>query len=206
MDKIKACTKCGIEKLIGEFPSRTDRDRSGVAVTRLNRQCKSCLCDKQQKWLSSNPEKKQQNLDRMKVKYHANPEVAEKARRNTREWRRRHPDMKAYYKKCHAKADRFVVALQTSEHHAKKYGYARCNATIDVIRNAYTGRCAICGVPDVECTGKFHMDHNHETGEFRGWLCGNCNKGLGFFRDSEELLIDALHYVMNFQQTNRANA
>jgi hypothetical protein len=27
-------------------------------------------------------------------------------------------------------------------------------------------------------------DHDHQTGEFRGWLCKNCNTGLGLLGDS----------------------
>jgi hypothetical protein len=32
------------------------------------------------------------------------------------------------------------------------------------------GRCEACGEKKVLC-----LDHDHETGEFRGWLCHRCN-------------------------------
>lgn len=42
-------------------------------------------------------------------------------------------------------------------------------------------------------------DHTFEgmskTGQFRGWLCGACNQGLGEFRDSEQLLQAAIDYM-----------
>ena len=41
--------------------------------------------------------------------------------------------------------------------------------------------CAICG--GVIEGREICRDHSHKTGKFRGWLCSNCNSGLGFFRD-----------------------
>ena len=49
-----------------------------------------------------------------------------------------------------------------------------------------------CGI----CMGKAtHIDHDHATGKVRGGLCRNCNTGLGMFKDSPELLLQAIEYV-----------
>jgi hypothetical protein len=40
------------------------------------------------------------------------------------------------------------------------------------------GRCAICRKPPKK--HRFHIDHNHNTGEIRGLLCYSCNYKLGF--------------------------
>ena len=40
-----------------------------------------------------------------------------------------------------------------------------------------------------------HLDHNHATNLFRGWLCNNCNSGLGMFKDSSVLLNLAIEYL-----------
>lgn len=50
------------------------------------------------------------------------------------------------------------------------------------------------------CNGKLgkrslHLDHDHTTGRFRGWLCHGCNVGLGLFRDSIENLQRAITYL-----------
>lgn len=49
-----------------------------------------------------------------------------------------------------------------------------------------------------ECCGKekeLHLDHDHESGKFRGWLCTNCNTALGKLGDNIEGLLRAIHYL-----------
>ncbi len=41
------------------------------------------------------------------------------------------------------------------------------------------------------------IDHNHHTGEFRGVLCKSCNRALGLFKDSPEVLLSAYNYLTN---------
>ena len=52
--------------------------------------------------------------------------------------------------------------------------------------------CQCCGV---ELDSKPNLDHDHETGEFRGWLCYKCNSGLGHFNDDIESLKKAIDYL-----------
>jgi hypothetical protein len=40
-----------------------------------------------------------------------------------------------------------------------------------------------------------HLDHDHITGKFRGWLCNRCNRGLGYFDDCIEGLLQAVSYL-----------
>jgi hypothetical protein len=56
------------------------------------------------------------------------------------------------------------------------------------------GVCKICRE---ECkTGRrLAVDHCHETGKVRGLLCYNCNRGLGHYQDSIELLQNATEYL-----------
>ena len=46
-----------------------------------------------------------------------------------------------------------------------------------------------------QAVSPWRLDHCHETGEFRGWLCHNCNSGLGRFYDDPDLLIKAIQYI-----------
>jgi len=59
-------------------------------------------------------------------------------------------------------------------------------------------RCEICGRLPREAgvrNGFLSIDHNHATGEFRGFLCGPCNLGMGHFGDSAERLARAVEYL-----------
>ena len=56
------------------------------------------------------------------------------------------------------------------------------------------GVCAICGNTD-PAGRQLAVDHDHDTGDNRGLLCGVCNPGIGYFRDDPELLEAAARYL-----------
>lgn len=56
-------------------------------------------------------------------------------------------------------------------------------------------RCDICGTHEKDLKRKLSFDHDHKTGKFRGWLCGSCNSGLGYARDSIEILKAMIDYL-----------
>ena len=73
----------------------------------------------------------------------------------------------------------------------QKYGIAPDNYT-----------CPICLGSEVEVNGRGNtkngswvLDHCHETEEFRGWLCHKCNRSLGGFDDSVDMLQRAIDYL-----------
>ncbi len=53
-----------------------------------------------------------------------------------------------------------------------------------------------------ECCGKetkLQLDHCHNTQNFRGWICVNCNTGIGKLGDSIEGLQKAIDYLNGHQ-------
>ena len=166
----KRCTKCEEVKDVGEFGKRKN-SKDGYTG-----QCKDCLNIKHQKHRDEN---------------------REIVNEHSRDWANRNRERILTATEKWRKKNRFKVALQQSRSAAKKRGHLPCNATAEEIEATFTGACDVCGVPEVELFKRLQMDHSHETGRFRGWLCGKCNKALGLLGDSEDVLVDALHYIMN---------
>jgi hypothetical protein len=63
------------------------------------------------------------------------------------------------------------------------------------------GKCRICNTP----LEKPMVDHNHETGEVRGLLCGNCNSMIGMARDDINILARAILYLRIEDYDRRVN-
>jgi hypothetical protein len=57
------------------------------------------------------------------------------------------------------------------------------------------GKCAICGNKLSAYGRGSAVDHCHDTGNIRGVLCANCNKGLGCFKDDVSRLANAIQYL-----------
>jgi len=73
----------------------------------------------------------------------------------------------------------------------KAYGMTQVD--YDRMYEAQQGLCAICGQLPI---GKpLNVDHDHRTGKVRQLLCWSCNTALGKFRDSVEILRQAVAYL-----------
>ena len=71
--------------------------------------------------------------------------------------------------------------------------------TLSVIRRTAPPtpqQCECCGVGFQNLNKRdIHLDHCKKTDTFRGWLCKNCNVGLGMLGDDEEGLKQAIEYL-----------
>jgi hypothetical protein len=63
--------------------------------------------------------------------------------------------------------------------------------------------CAICGKTEKDVLERgrrlnqaFVLDHCHETGKFRAWLCSGCNKSLGYMEDNPLIALQAASYLI----------
>jgi len=119
---------------------------------------------------------------RAKAAYHADP-ASHQAR--ARDWRKQNRE------KCrkHGAAARtkYLYGITRDEYEAK-------------LANQGT-RCMICGSTDPGKQGLFHLDHDHETGVIRDFLCSACNQGLGYFKDDPLRLELAAAYLRRHART-----
>ncbi len=66
-----------------------------------------------------------------------------------------------------------------------------------------------CGICFTELSSKGNngnsvcVDHEHSTGKVRGFLCSNCNRGLGMFKDNTDYLQNAIKYLENFKYADK---
>ncbi len=84
--------------------------------------------------------------------------------------------------------------LRVSRLNARRAGMIRPEGEPeDVLRLWFrsTGACQICKNADKVLA----LDHCHSTGKLRGFICSECNLGLGKFKDSLHILAAAQAYL-----------
>ncbi len=103
------------------------------------------------------------------------------------EWRRTHPEEhRRIWKSANHRASlRARYGLTTTE--------------FDVLWAQCDGRCAICKEAETRAR-RLSLDHDHATGEIRGFLCSRCNLLLGHVHDSAETLASASRYLCGDRQ------
>lgn len=84
----------------------------------------------------------------------------------------------------------------------RKRAVARYGLTLGQYEKIFAdqgGACAICECPESDMQyGRLRplcIDHDHATGEIRGLLCNDCNRGIGFLGDDMSRLERAIHYL-----------
>lgn len=56
-------------------------------------------------------------------------------------------------------------------------------------------KCMICGKTAEDNKKALAVDHNHETGEVRDLLCGNCNAAVGFVQENVAIAKKMVKYI-----------
>jgi hypothetical protein len=95
---------------------------------------------------------------------------------------------------CRSKAPEYarekVRAQRAKKRKAIEAINRRCPSVCECCGGVATGKRNIHGI------AQLHLDHDHETGDFRGWLCTKCNTGIGLLGDSVKGLERAVNYLV----------
>ena len=105
------------------------------------------------------------------------------AKKHHQEWVKKNPERVALYR--------------SRDPWSLKRRCDRRNITVEQLFSAFEkqkGKCKIC--PKSITIENSAIDHNHDTGEFRGLLCKTCNRALGLFKDSPTILTNAAAYLI----------
>lgn len=100
------------------------------------------------------------------------------------------PATPEFYVRCSARAhkDGLFTRCKMCRNAVVNEGNRRRRQRLIDKAGRVAGACDVCG-RDMTCGKRgAAYDHNHATGEFRGWLCGGCNLALGNAGDNPEIL------------------
>lgn len=127
-----------------------------------------------------------------------------KSSQGAAKWRSRCRDCGDAQQRMRAKnAQQSRTTVHAASSYASLRGYAKklgISWAEVVERYPSDNRCEICKrTPEEAYTAdrfaRLSLDHCHETGKLRGFLCGPCNAGLGQLGDTVERVRAAVHYL-----------
>ena len=93
-------------------------------------------------------------------------------------WRSECKECRAYKKRIPAKARREYEAKHPKPQIGDEFYCKVCERTITIQKNR-----------DV------NLDHDHITGKIRGYICNNCNTGIGTLKDDISILKRAIKWL-----------
>lgn len=172
MTETKICRKCQTElPATTEFFYKNSGGKFG-----LTPRCKPCV-DEDNK--TSHARRKAKDPERIRAQasartmkyYHSNLEERRKYSRN--------------------KAREYAAdPLKKARIQARKRagGAGLTPEEIEDLFEAQGRKCAICGSTEPGSKIGWNVDHCHKTNKVRFILCAHCNRGLGAFRDSPQLM------------------
>lgn len=165
---MKPCSTCGEVKPLGEF-SPLKRGLHGRKAA-----CKPCSAMQSRK-------------------RRANETTEQRERRQAKNRARMNRRYAAMRDEINAQRRQDYDPEKAHDYHLRaKYGITL--ADFERMNDAVGSACEICGEA-CQSGRRLAVDHDHVTGAVRGLLCGNCNRGLGMFRDRPELLVAAAEYL-----------
>lgn len=107
------------------------------------------------------------------------------ARASARAWKENRAERLAYIREYRRKKG---PGHQRAGYLRFKYGLEL--ADVERVARKQRHKCAICREKKKLC-----IDHDHDTGAFRGLLCHRCNSAIGLLDESPKVIKAALRYL-----------
>lgn len=126
-----------------------------------------------------------------------NPVYAESQRANHKKWVARNHDKILADARKYSSLPRVRIMASIRDRQSRLLSFGMTFEDEQRIMDDQGGVCAICGGE----SGRrpfFDIDHEHDSGLFRGFLCHRCNKGLGLLGDDTKSIKKALEYLLRF--------
>lgn len=147
---------------------------------------------------------------------HKDPEVR---KTYLKDWRKKNKEYVSKFDKARwrnnparrkAQRDSFVSLSQMS--YARQRNYGVNQEQYDSMVAEQSNLCALCGRLERRISYQtkkvmsLSVDHDHETRKVRELLCGDCNRGIGMFDESIELLEKAIQYLQKHKGKTNVRA
>lgn len=178
-DGTKFCPKCVAIKATTDFAKNAGRSDG------LNSWCRNCTSARSRQWIAKNrigydpaafPSKlcRKCNTEKDRSDFHTSFGSKD--------------GLYLYCKKCVSA----INAAQSAREDVR--AKRRLRDGLPIPTRPEPNACEICGSHRSK-KSSLHLDHVHQTGHFRGWLCGNCNRALGCFKDDINVIRRAIAYL-----------
>jgi len=175
----KNCRECKIDKPLDQYFKVSKNQPT------LRGECKDCKNLYAKNLRKTYSQEKLNNLkEKQKIHYNKNKDII---LQKGKEYIKSNPNVSKRAELKH----RFGITLETF---------------VQMVQE-HNNLCAICEEPEIGKHQKgtprdLSVDHCHSTGKIRGLLCQKCNKGLGYFKDDINFLLNAIEYLKNADQYN----
>ena len=79
-----------------------------------------------------------------------------------------------------------------------KYAYNLSSEEYSTLLKNTKGSCIICKNSFTKDRIP-HIDHDHNSGKIRTIICGQCNRGLGYFNERKLSLFNSIFYLIKYK-------
>lgn len=183
----KVCSKCKISKTIDSF------NKNKAMKDGYQNQCTVC---QNSYWKSKNQISKQEAEIFLKNKVESGEKFEYKSCKLFKTadgfyYQRSYGGVRLALNKC--------KDCQTNYQRNKSFGIT--DEDFEKMLSHQNNKCAICQIDHdtyravTQNNRRFAVDHCHSTEKIRGLLCDKCNRGIGYFKDSDHLLLRAINYL-----------